>query len=143
MREAKGDLWDWWDKGEWVCITTNGTVKRDGALVMGAGVALQAQLKWPELPAALGSYITSHGNVVAVSKSRRLMSFPVKKHWKQDADLDLIATSCAQLTQKLNLYRVKQVFLPRPGCGAGKLEWRQVKAVIAPLLDNRVVVVNV
>ena len=38
----------------WIRITTNGYVRRDGALVMCRGVALEAKNKFPDLPYILG-----------------------------------------------------------------------------------------
>ena len=35
MIEAPGDLWDHHAAGQWVVITTNGIVRKDGACVMG------------------------------------------------------------------------------------------------------------
>ena len=40
MKEVKGDIWNFYNKGYWIVIPTNGTVKRNGEAVMGRGVAL-------------------------------------------------------------------------------------------------------
>ncbi len=39
ITEVKGDLVDFWRKGNRIGITTNGFVKKDGRAVMGAGIA--------------------------------------------------------------------------------------------------------
>jgi len=41
MKEDKGDLWGY--PADYRCVTTNGVVKPNGKLVMGAGVALDAK----------------------------------------------------------------------------------------------------
>lgn len=38
MREINGsNIWDFYNKGFWIAITTNGTVKKNGEAVMGRG----------------------------------------------------------------------------------------------------------
>lgn len=34
------------------------------------------------------------------------------------------------------------IYLPRLGCGCGKLEWDTVREVIKPILDDRFIVIN-
>ena len=40
MNEVNGNLWD--SNADIIVITTNGAVRKDGAAIMGRGVALQA-----------------------------------------------------------------------------------------------------
>jgi hypothetical protein len=50
IKLAKGDLWDWFDKGHRVVVTTNiGWHPSTGRNNMGAGMALQAALRFPGL----------------------------------------------------------------------------------------------
>lgn len=52
MKEAQGDLWTL--PAEFRCITTNGIwSKNTGEAVMGAGVALDAKRRYPDLPRRL------------------------------------------------------------------------------------------
>ena len=62
MREAFGDLW--LIDADAKCITTNGFIKKNGEAVMGAGVAKEAAIKYPELPEKLGYSIGVNGNRV-------------------------------------------------------------------------------
>lgn len=57
MKEVTGNIWDYHEKGYWIVITTNGTVKANGEAVMGRGVALQAKRKYQGLPWRLGQEI--------------------------------------------------------------------------------------
>lgn len=146
MQEVKGDIWNYYDKGNWIVIPTNGTVKANGEAVMGRGLALRAKLKFPQLPFALGRFINAYGNVVFVSnlqgkgfKAIRLITFPVKNHWKETASLHLIERSCNQL-----VYVAPQnfpIYLPRVGCGNGRLDWEDVKPILERYLDDRFIVV--
>lgn len=145
MREAFGNLWDWYDQGSWVCITTNGFVKRNGENVMGAGVAKQCKERYPDFPRMLGSSIRKLGNRLLVWPELRIVTFPVKHNWWETADLQLIELSAGQLLQQLdeNMFIAEPVYLPRPGCLNGGLDWAtEVKPILLPILDDRVIVVD-
>jgi hypothetical protein len=156
MREDRGDLWR--IPAHVRCITTNGTVRRDGHAVMGRGCARQARDDFPELAETLGRLLTRNGNHVQRLMAEmplpgrppglirtgfwELVSFPVKHHWRDRADLDLIERSCGELMDLADANpEWGVILLPRPGCGNGQLEWSEVRPRIAPLLDDRVVVI--
>lgn len=142
MKEITGDLWDFHAQGHYICITTNGTVRRDGACVMGRGIAKQAAQKFPDMPVRIGNSIKSIGNHVRVFELCKLISFPVKHHWAEVADLRLIEQSAKELADKFTFGNTS-VYLPRPGCGNGHLQWADVRTVIAPILDDRFTVVEI
>jgi len=141
MKETKGNLWE--AKPQFIrCITTNGTIKKNGELVMGRGNALQAKQKHPELPKLLGQYIKNSGNIVYYLKEYGIATFPVKHHWQDKADIGLIIQSCYQLNALLDSLN-KPAVLPRPGCANGKLNWeKEVKPVISTILSNKVWVIT-
>ena len=126
MKEVHGNLWD--TLADAIVITTNGATRKDGAAIMGRGVALQAKQRYPGIEYVLGRLIRENGNHVnmIVHNIPRVISFPVKDHWRQRADLKLINQSAAELVQLVNLgsslsYDLQTIVLPRPGCGNGKL----------------------
>ena len=121
-------------------ITTNGFVKRNGECVMGAGCAKEANERFPGLALKLGRYIKQYGNR-CFRLGDGLASFPVKHHWKEQADLELIKKSCGELMAMADKFSWNDVLLPRPGCGNGRLTWEEVKPVISELLDDRVTVI--
>ena len=141
MLEAVGDLWEAHALGHWVAITTNGITRRDGHAVMGRGVAKQAAERFPAFPEAFGSRLRDHGNHVHLFSRERIITFPVKYHWRDPADLKLIRQSAQELQERFPFWKVP-CYLVRPGCGNGRLSWDQVRPVIAPILDNRFIVVN-
>jgi len=142
MLEEKGDLWEM--EADARCITTNGTVKKNGEAVMGKGVALQLKTQHPDFAFNLGRCLTRDGNMVTYTPHLQLFTFPVKHNWWEVADIELIKISCTQLMLILNYCsEMKRVLLPAPGCGNGGLAYEQVLPVIRPLLDDRVVVVSV
>jgi len=124
--EVKGDAWAMWKKGYHLCITTNGTIKNDGAIVTGAGIAQQATEKFPHFPMAIGQKVRELGNHVHYY-GYRVWSFPVKHEWHQKGDIELIRRSFRQLVTLVQVHNIKRIYLPRPGCGNGQLVWEQVK----------------
>lgn len=141
MKEATGDLWAAHKKGNPICITTNGMVRKDGACVMGRGIALQAAERWPAFPFKVGNSIRAWGNHVQYFQEYNVFIFPVKHHWKDAADLALIRRSAEEL-KKQALKCWDYIYLPRAGCGNGRLDWKDVKPVLAEILDDRFVVMQ-
>ncbi len=149
MNEVNGNLWD--SNADIIVITTNGAVRKDGAAIMGRGVALQAKNRYTGIEYILGKLIRENGNHVnfVIGGLPKIVSFPVKHHWRERADLKLINQSVLELvllTNRLNLHLKPSftytVALPRPGCGNGRLRWEDVKSIIRPILDNRFTVYN-
>ena len=141
MKEIKGDIWDYYDKGNWIVITTNGDVRKDGACVMGRGIALQAKLRFPELPYRLGKLLKEFGNSINYLWPYRIIAFPVKSHWRGKANLRLIERSCEDLLFSRKDYK-GSIYMVRPGCGNGGLDWDGVKSILEKYLDDRFVVVS-
>ena len=150
MREEKGNLWTYPD-ADAICVTTNGQTKRNGDAVMGRGTALQAKQRFPGIEKTLGEQLRRSGNVPAIlyswpvahtNRRTALLSFPVKHLWAQPADPDLIVQSARLLVELADRREWKTVVLPRPGCGNGQLRWEDVGPMIAPLLDDRFVVLE-
>lgn len=150
MREMTGvNLWDFHERGEWCCITTNGVLRKDGTLIMGnekpgtGGIAGDAARRYKDLPRVWGWTVKHFGNIPAPHWETKLLSFPTKHDWRDPSDMVLIQESAEHLMTFLNMNdSIKQIFLPRPGCGKGGLSWADVKARIAPILDDRVIVVT-
>lgn len=143
MLEVYGDIWELFDEQfEAVVITTNGTVKKNGEAVMGRGVALQAKERYPGIAARLGQCLQQSGNVPCYIGPRsiypkKIFSLPVKHHWRDRADLQLIVDSILILDEGIKAYELEKVVMPRPGCGNGGLKWEDVKPAIKYLLDDR------
>lgn len=140
MNITQGNLWDFHGTGV-VCITTNGIVKHNGELVMGAGIALQAKQRFPGLPAKLGTGVRTYGNQALYCAEERIISFPTKNDYRNPSDIELIAQSCHQSMAIADHFGLDSVFLPRPGCHNGKLNWSYVMPVISSILDDRFTVV--
>lgn len=136
MIEVYGDLWTY--RADIRVITTNGFVKSNGMAVMGRGCALQAVHRFPKLAEELGTFIHDYGNHVFSLRKFGLVSFPVKHHWRESADPELITRSVQEFLQIINLST--QYVMPRAGCGNGRLEWDRVRPLLRDLPDNVAVI---
>ena len=133
MIECQGDMLAEYLSPEVIyVITTNGYVKNNGQAVMGRGTAKAAADLHKDLPAYLGDLILAYGNRPFLLPYN-FITLPVKYNWDEPADLELIGQSLDRLWFLLRTYDWfgnKQVYLPRPGCGNGQLDWAQVKPVV-------------
>ena len=142
MKEIKGNIWDYYDKGNWIVITTNGTVKVNGEAVMGRGVALQAKQKFPSLPGELGKTLKMAGNQLHTFPHYRIITYPVKHRWEEKASPFLINQGAYQLSMYADSLRLDLVYMVRPGCGNGGLDWKNVKPILEKYLDDRFIIVQ-
>lgn len=143
MKYINANLWD--VEADLKLITTNGAVRRDGACVMGRGCALEAKTRYPGVEHKLGDLIGRHGNRVmrlGRFEGTVLASFPVKHHWRDAADPELIARSARQLVALADKFGYTRIALPRPGCGNGHLRWARVRTILEDILDDRFTIVD-
>ncbi len=142
MKEIIGDIWNFHDKGHWIVITTNGIVRNDGACVMGRGTAKEAAIRIRYLPHMLGTCIKAHGNMLFTFHTLKLITFPTKHHWKDPADPKLIEKSTKELVSFVNKEDISKIYLVRPGCNNGRLNWKDIKPLLEKYLDDRFIVVE-
>ena len=155
FREMAADLWEvaLRLKADAVCITTNGTVRSDGACVMGRGCAREALERFPGIGYRLGEAIRRFGQGKVISLGHPtdrtgkempyiLVSFPVKHNWWEKADLSLIERSARILAKAADEKGWRVVVMPRPGCGNGGRKWEEVKPILQRYLDERFVIVR-
>ncbi len=135
MREIYGELWDFFGRAA-VGITTAGQVGPGGRCEMLRGCGLQAKKRFPDLPQRLGTLIQQQGNHVFHLEGG-LFSFPVEHGPFEVPDVRLIERSCRELLALADDQGWSSIVLPRPGCGAGGLDWQQVRPVLERYFDNR------
>ena len=141
MRETTGNLWELHEKGTIVCITTNGVVSRQGRAQMLRGCARQAAERFPDLAQRLGALIAADGNHV-YDLGDGLVSFPVEETPYANPDPDIIRRSAMELVQLADRRHWQEIILPRPGCGSGGLDWKDVRPLIEQILDDRFVLIT-
>jgi hypothetical protein len=64
-----------------------------------------------------------------------LISFPTKRHWREDSDIELIKRSAQELVSILKDDPAKRVLFTRPGCGNGNLDWEDVRPILQTILS--------
>lgn len=134
MKEVIADIWDY--PADYRCVTTNGIIMKNGELVMGGGIALQAKLRYPALPARLGKLVKMFGNKPFFFDEFNIISFPTKQDWKNDSIMELIESSAKDIAAFGHINSNKVIAMTRPGCGLGGLVWSDVKKVISPIFDT-------
>lgn len=133
-------------------VTTNGIVKSNRDLVMGAGIAKYCRDNYDGIAAMLGDHVSRNGNVPAYAGRWRdpyretmgkdpmvtVLSCPTKGHFRDHSDLRLIRESCRGLVRIADEHGLVRVYVPALGCALGRLSWKdQVRPAIAPILDDR------
>jgi len=138
----KGNMWDVFGHTDLFLITTNPVRRKDGAVVMGRGIAKEAKDRFPKLPYDFGRALDmlhpeidqSHVGCLGEYDNQRIGWFMVKDHWASPAKLSIIEQSVFYLRHGYTWphperYRIDLNF---PGIGNGKLSREEV----LPLLEN-------
>lgn len=50
MQEINGNMWTYHNQGQWIIVTTNNAIKKNGAAVMGRGIAGELSIRYPDFP---------------------------------------------------------------------------------------------
>lgn len=148
----KGNMWDVFGKTHNFIITTNPIRRKDGAVVMGRGIAKEAATRFPRLPYDFGhrlDYLSlpeiefRYTGFIGRYDNQLITYFMVKDHWRSEARLDYIDASCKSLIWD-NTSRgtpgtymwANRIDLNFPGIGNGKLRREDVLPIIEQLPDN-------
>lgn len=143
MYVLKEDIWNLWKKGNnIICITTNGSIKHNGACVMGRGVALEAKQHISRLDFLVGEAIQQVGNIPIFFQTLGICTFPTKHNWWEQSDIELIKKSLEHLIGLCKQNPGHTWYLPKPGCSNGQLEWKEVRPIIEPLMIPEIVIVD-
>ena len=141
----KNELLDysgWWTGVKF--FTSNLTTNAKGELVMGAGNALAVKRLYPDAPAVFGQLLGKYTPDkplllqyrVDDDASMMIAAFPTKHHWKDKADIDLIAKGVKQLLDISRQTTFIDFHLPMPGVGLGGLQVGSVLNLIHELPNN-------
>ena len=141
---CRGDMWSAYDDADLFLITTNSTLKKSGALVMGRGIARQARDRFAGLDVALGREIAAvcghlgHYHLLVSPRwpAAKLGAFQVKTHYARPASLSLIRQSAVALLAWCEEHPGAAVYVNYPGIGNGGLAPAQVLPLLKPLPTN-------
>lgn len=139
-----GNMWTVWEEANLFLITTNSTIKKNGALVMGAGIAKQARDTFPGLDISLGRVIQNKcGNLglyhILISDrwpEKKLGIFQVKREYSGKAELSIIEESVKMLNELIIKHNIENVHLNYPGIGNGGLSKEEVEPTIMQLSED-------
>lgn len=140
MQTEAGDIWDGWGDDVWVVVPLNHTVRNDGRLVMGRGVARQAVDRIPECAVQFGMHtlnqVEGHPGIVVLF-DLKLIGLFVKQHWRDQASHSLIVEGLKSL-RSFAIGERRKIRLPLLGAGFGELSGRSSEGRIeeADLPDN-------
>ena len=141
MKIIKGNIWDKWDDGYYIGVTTNCELNKNGDAIMGAGIAKELKKRVPTLPYELGHY-KEDLSTIAVWNEHKIITIPTKYEWRKPSDIKLITNSCYDLNSLLFVIQ-EDIYLPKLGCGKGQLKWEDVKPIMEKyLIDDRFIVVE-
>lgn len=102
--------------------------------VMGAGVALEAKIRWPRI--AEDYYrMCRQGHVQigtlacynADEDNRLVVLFPTKIHWRDGSKVEYIQIGLRNFAALWKIMGVESAAFPALGCGLGGLQWDTVR----------------
>lgn len=133
-----------------ICVTTNGTVKKDGQAMMGRGAAKFVRDTFKNIDTKLGELIKAYGNRVFnlgtqeyAGKPLILFSFPTQADMSSKTDAALIKKSIEELVSLCDKFQLKgKVYLPVPCVRIGDATWQEIKPLLASLDDRFVIYTN-
>lgn len=147
--EIKQDVWDLLDENSVLCVLTNDTVVKTYNPIynedyiynpMGAGIAGECKRRNPKFPEYVGLGILRNKRECGVDKDTGavLFRFSTKRQIEDcKSDLALIEQSLKDLVKYMVVNPDKKVYLPRPGCGIGGLDWEiDVKPLVEEYVGN-------
>ncbi len=134
-KEVKDDIWNYPDNIK--VITTNGNIKKNGNAVLGKGIALQASRRFQDLAFRYANHIKINTLSCAYYPSYKLILFPTKYNYWQNASLILIRKSMEETLKICKNNNIKKVIMPKVGCGNGLLYWNSVKRTIEDILMSK------
>lgn len=115
------------------------TVNCEG--VMGAGIALDAKNRWPEIYDLYSKKCELNGFHVgeimwADSMSKKVALFPSKKLWRAPSKLSYLSDGLDTLRTDIDQMSITSIALPHLGCSNGGLTWSEVKPLIVEKLSR-------
>jgi O-acetyl-ADP-ribose deacetylase (regulator of RNase III) len=132
----------WLSEADLICIPTNSTLDKNGRLVMGAGLALQAKRRHPELPLLFGDQIKRHygfqnyGLIRCECQSYNIGALQTKTDWRLASSEKLILDSLQVLVLAIEQNNIKKVALPLLGAGCGGLSKARSLLLITQALGH-------
>ena len=108
---------------------------------MGAGIALDAKNRWPEIYDSYSKRCELNdfhiGDIMwADSESKKVALFPSKKLWRAPSKLSYLEDGLDTLRNDIDQMSITSIALPHLGCSNGGLTWSEVKPLIVEKLSR-------
>ena len=154
MEIKQGNMWDVLTNQQFssqlvdlFLITANATIRKDGCLVMGRGIAYEAKQRRPELPKRAGTLIQK--TAIVDNKGHRYYGvlrdlfndspiglFQTKYNYWDMSNIELIESSLHDLATIMEKDGLSNVHLNYPGIGYGHLAQSDVLPLLESILSN-------
>lgn len=138
MKLIKGNVFDH-NRLDFICVTTNSSLNKKGELVMGAGIALEAKNRYPELPSVFGGKVGKLGVVGGdyyILQHKNILAFQTKRHYREKSPVELVVKSINRLKFLATVFDDKVFGLPFPAINNGGLKKEDVLPMLFVLPDN-------
>lgn len=143
MIRERGDMWSIFGHTDVFLFTGNSYIRKDGALVMGRGIAKQVATRFPEVPYDLGKQIDhlKEYNVLLADKhyneKTNIGVLQVKYHFADAADLALVEESLIILKMWTEEYDENVRFdINYPAIGYGRRSIEIIEPMVEELPNN-------
>lgn len=113
--------------------------------VMGAGLALQFKLAYPDMyhqyaaTCRAGGVRTGRVLVHYAASGRKpwyIIMLPTKEHWRNPSQLEWIDWGLTDLRALIEELNIRSIAIPPLGCGLGGLDWTDVRKLIEDRLGG-------
>lgn len=109
--------------------------------VMGAGLALEFKLRYPNMFAEYEKQCAQHlievGSVSSyIGESIKILNFPTKDDWRKPAKMEWIVAGLQNFRDIHKQLNIRSIAFPKLGAGLGGLKWEDVKVVMEKHLQD-------
>lgn len=110
--------------------------------VMGCGLARTMAETYPgllkqyRLDCLLKDLTLDHPTVIDVSATKKVLCVATKDDWRRPSKLEWIAGNLLYIAEYYDVLGITSLALPRLGCGAGGLQWSDVRPLIHRYLSD-------
>ncbi|MDM0476800.1 macro domain-containing protein [Clostridium perfringens] len=110
--------------------------------IMGAGIALEFKLRYPEMfndyvnKCQLKQMKVGVPRIFEYSEDIWIMNFPTKGHWRYPSKMIWIEEGLKYFVENYKKRNIESIAFPKLGTSNGGLEWEEVKALMDKYLGN-------
>lgn len=110
--------------------------------VMGAGLALEFQLRFPAMEQDYAErckqrrVVPGKPYIYKGYENPLILNFPTKNHWKHPSKLEWIQQGLEYFSARYKKGNVTSIAFPKLGCDRGGLDWNQVSPLMERYLRN-------